>query len=149
MSLTHQQVINLRVAYSVMAGVPAVKIDLSTFRSRNDGRSCYSERVSTDKMFNHCGTSGCVGGWLASHPHFTAQGFKYSRGIVPLLRGSIKPVNAALELFGDSSIFRGGPSGIWGKRRALARIRQLLLDNGEISYNRNDELRLEEEAMTS
>ena len=135
-----KQIENLRVAYAIMAGIPAERIKLSIYRRNAQGYV----RVSgwNDKDFiNDCGSVGCMAGWLSAHPHFKCQGLKWNAE-------RIKDVNASMALFGVFDVFDSGPEGLLGKRVALSRIRRALHNVDAIDDRRYYELEKEELQMT-
>ena len=136
--MTDKQIENLRMAYAIMAGIPAERIKLDIYRCEPRGRRC-----ENDKAFvSTCGSAGCVAGWLSAHPHFKSQGLKW---FAPEIQG--EPASSAL--FDDPTIFDSGPEGLTGKREALARIRRALYRAGAVDDARDIELRTKEMEMTS
>lgn len=141
--MNDKQAENCRVAYSVMAGFPAYKIDLNHVRLGMGGRS-------DDKTFlSECGAAGCVAGVLSAHPHFRAQGFHWDPSFGLSLGGRefISLPLMARVLFGASTIFASGPDGVHGKVVALARIRHALYEARRISQSRYGELERQELAI--
>jgi hypothetical protein len=68
----------LREACAVIDGIPVSRFNLNAV--------C----VNTQSMSNqtnpqHCGTVGCVMGWLGMHPDFKARGLGFTRGEYPML----------------------------------------------------------------
>ncbi len=146
--ITNKQAENTRVAYAIMAGVPAEKIELNSIRN-GDARARY-DRVSDRELLHECGTSGCVAGWLAAHPYFKKQGLGV--GIVNNLtfnRYGTDIEDPSNVLFGVGNIFDAGPSGVQGKKQALYRLRMHLFKAGRITAERNEELAWEEFAAWS
>jgi hypothetical protein len=143
-NMTPKQVENLRVAYSVMWGVPADRIDLGSVR-----RDCDDD---DEFLSPACRSVGCVAGFLSAHPHFKAQGLRWTGDGVMLTDSSGRSYHleeAANELFGGWSVFNAGPSGLEGKRRALEHIRRALLEAGAITLQRNAELARQEQEIVA
>ena len=166
----------LRLLYSVIAGIPANRIDLYEWRqsavSSRHGRS----KVAQAKHAHTCGTLGCAVGWATAHPDFNAMGFTYAKypasvtgvaGWSPMITpGSPGRRNYgwdAVEQFFDltsseaETIFAAPEDdesredhhgGILGdKRLVLARIREYLTRVGAITYVRALELAEYEENL--
>jgi len=155
MSKTTTQIENLQVAYSVMFGIPAKKIDLSSVRVKVDKEgNDDSYAISDKKMLFKCNTHGCVAGYLSAHPHFKAQGLKYKVSEEEIVFGTGEARTYELEsmskqLFGDMHIFDAGDEDLRGKKQALRRIRKALREAKAISSERNDELHAIEEQLES
>lgn len=60
----------IRTLYAVMAGIPAEKVNLGTWRSS----------MQTNELLESCGTTGCAVGWACAYPPFQAQGLDYWYG---------------------------------------------------------------------
>lgn len=144
MSYTPKQIENLKVAYAVMGGIPAKRINLDLYRTKP--YAC--DPLPNDKAFlNDCGSAGCIAGWLSAHPHFKAQGLRVPRdGRYPTI-GRMETWEAAQRLFGDSYMFNSGHSGALGKREALERIRETLVDAEAITPKRDAQLENQEYRM--
>lgn len=142
--LTSQQIENTRMAYAIMAGFPAHKISLSNIRRSRDGNT------SDEALIHGCGTGGCVAGVLSAHPYFKEQGFHWNdfRTCLKSQEGVSSLTSQEQELFGSWHIFDGGYDGIQGKREALERIREHLVEHKIITKARSRELAREERAMT-
>lgn len=158
MKLTPKQVENTRMAYAIMSGIPAKRINLNNWRL-NKGRGwsigC-SDPISNERFASRrCGSVGCIGGWLSAHPYFVAQGLTYDPEARALgrptisLRGVGDVSAAARKLFGKELLFNCGNYGLEGKRQALARLRLHLYAGGAITEERNAELAAQEARMKS
>lgn len=142
---TKKQVENLCMAYSIMAGIPAERIDLDVLRRYRREQSI----INDEDLLQGCGNVACVGGWLSAHPYFQAQGLRYeTSGMVTLNRRAVL-WDVSCELFGTGIIFSAAyqhPAA--QKHEALERIRYALLRVGAITPERDDELAQEEKEMT-
>lgn len=138
-----QQVENLRVAYSIMAGVPAKRINLWIVRKGKD--------FAEDKglPLPECGTAACVAGWLSAHPYFQAQGLRFSTTEREISLGPYGLFGSANYLFGTHEVFSGGSDGMTGKLQALERIRRALREKSALSHKRDCELHRYEDMLTS
>ena len=138
--MTDKQIENLRMAYAIMAGIPAERINLGVYRANDNG---FVGGASKDdaRFVRTCGSAGCVAGWLSAHPYFKSQGLKWNAT-------SIEYENASSVLFDDYAIFDSGPVGLAGKREALARIRRALNRVGAVDDARSSELHAQEVEMT-
>ena len=132
-----KQIENLRMAYAIMAGIPADRVKLDIYRCNQHQLVC-----ADDKQFvDNCASVGCVAGWLSAHPYFKRQGLRWN---APDIEG----VSASFVLLGDYNIFDVGPQGLLGKRVALSRIRRALHNVDAIDDRRYYELEEEELQMT-
>ena len=139
--MNKQQIENLRVAYSLMVGIPAVRIHMGLYRADGNG---FVGRVSKNdaRFISECGSAGCMAGWLSAHPYFKSQGLTWDAD-------NIRGIDPSTTLFGVSNMFRSGLSELAGKREALERIRRALHDVGAIDDRRYYELQKKEKKMTS
>lgn len=138
-TITDEQAENARMAYAIMAGIPAELIDLNDIR----------EGYASDEEMLDCNSCGCVAGWLSVHPFFQEKGLKsYAiNGVYPTSLCGVD-LSKDVPLFGSSYIFNSH-EGIRDsqKREALERIRLHLLMAGRITKQRSDELAVEEEKL--
>jgi hypothetical protein len=153
------QVENLRMAYAIMAGIPAERVSLPDVRATEPWGA--EPGITDRRLKQSCGSVACVAGWLSAHPYFKRQGLRYEvepgeGGFIRIRRPRAGEVASGLDeaadyLFGDGSyyLFGTGSFGLEGKRQALRRIRDALYSRGAISYERNNELQQQEEAMTA
>lgn len=132
---------NLRMAYAIMAGFPAHKVALGSWRD-TDGKAATNDH----NLLTHCGTTGCIAGVISAHPYFKKQGLKWSVKTEELsFKGQYSPSwYISEELFGDVRVFEAGLSGVPGKKQALSRIRYVLFGKDAISPQRNAELATQE-----
>lgn len=148
--MTPVQIENNRMAYSIMWGFPARKINLGVLRGAFVGSRNYDfcVEVSNERLFNDCGSVGCIAGILSAHEHFIAQGLCWTPGNGIRYKQSFYYHVGSLELFGASNIFATGTAGLPGKLQALRRIRSNLLANRAISLERNIEPAIAEARLT-
>lgn len=131
--MNKQQVENVRMAYAIMAGMPAKRIDLDRIRSGRPADDWFLTR--------ECGSVACIAGVISAHPHFKEQGLAYDpwSGNVTLC-GYHGLGNAASRLMGDAVAFDGSMFDMPPKLEALERLREILFDNGHLSAARNTQL---------
>jgi hypothetical protein len=144
--LTETQIKNLRVAYSVMAGIPARFISLPDIRRGSD---CNHSALTDQEFVHDCNSVGCIAGWLSAHPHFQAQGMGYDRTLGSITMGGLPRFvrEVAFRLMGNSYLFDDGPTGLPGKRTALRRIREALRAADAITTARFHQLSQQEAAL--
>lgn len=148
--LTREQKIeNLRMAYSIFWGIPAERIMLNTWRSRDD--DMYDIQVTDKQLINQCDTAGCVGGWLSAHPFFKKQGLRYIPNANAIEVKGKEAWKADTILFGEEGdrVFNSGPTGLEGKKLGLQRIRDALYDYNAISHSRWLQLSKREDKLKS
>lgn len=147
----------LRTLYAMLAGIPAAKINLRYWRS---------DQQSSRSNVHACDTTACMVGFATAFPDFVDQGLSWNthHGL-PRFHGFIG-FDAVEKFFGINyddarALFsQGTTSGrqintedhvhtgaLLEKRRALARIRNILLRNGSITKKRCDELKLYEATL--
>lgn len=142
--LTKKQIENSRMAYSIMAGIPADLVNLDVERDHS-GPDAPSDAV----MKKGCGSVGCIGGWISAHQFFKRQGLSFAdkKGGVNLKGVGSSLGDMGLALFGDVHILSASLTNLSAKREALARIRNHLHNYGVISDERNAELAAAEHAL--
>jgi hypothetical protein len=138
---TAKQIENTRMAYSIMAGIPAEKVNLNVIRRVNNAVNPFAS-VTKSQLLHDCGTVGCIAGWLSAHPYFTAQGLRYRAGGIELYAESHR-------LFGVAFLFNSANSSLPGKTEALMRLRRHLLNFGAITPARDAELAREESRLAA
>lgn len=118
----------LRELYSMMAGIPDERVDLSRWK---------------------CGALACAGGWACQYPPFIADGLMLKNG-EPFFEDEGFALqaffgltnNSAADLFDSRFEFEGLPD----RRVFLIRLRNLLVAQAIITQARSDELARNEEA---
>lgn len=145
----------LKRLYAVIAGIPAQRIKLSSWRSDH----------ATDKELLHdCGTLACALGWACAYPPFQKKGLAWN-GATPVYRdrevGLVAAFEAAALFFGlsysDASELFGGRCSVYDdgltspewsdKYLFLRRLRTFLYEGEVISERRNQELAKYEETL--
>ena len=144
----------LRTLYAVLFGVPAEKVDLSSWR---EGTYPYPGESTMDKSLTDpgCGTTGCAVGWACAYPPFQDQGLCWY-GNLPRYRdeeNSFMHWQAVEQFFGLSPkqayrMFSGSALGVNAKKLVLRRIRKYLLNKRAITPKRSAELAFQEQALT-
>ena len=140
--MNEQQIENLRMAYSIMAGIPKDRIDLCVIRGRRrEAKGSAVTRVSDEDLLqSYCGSVACIAGWLSAHPYFQAQGLGYNSTVT--YENTMGLRFSSTQMFGIPGIFDGAyySGHIGAKQEALARIRNALLKANAITFERNFEL---------
>lgn len=101
------------------------------------------DKVNLNRFVSGCGTIFCIGGLAATHGLFVAEGLCMEVGF-PCFEGNTPGLESLAVFFGtDVTYFYSKEpeeAGLTHKQAALARLRHMLVEEGDITQERADEL---------